>query len=158
MKNENGKYVSDSASEMQQFVLPNDTNILGNLLGGRVMEWVDMVGAMVAYRHSRRPVVTASMDRLDFHHPIKLGDIVILKAELNYVGKTSMEVSVSVFSENPGTGERLHTSSATLTFVALDDQGRPTSAPRLLLKTEEEERRFEAAEQRRLQRAKEKKT
>lgn len=154
MDNENGKYVSDSASEMQQFVLPNDTNILGNLLGGRVMEWVDMVGAMVAYRHSRRPVVTASMDRLDFHHPIKLGDIVILKAELNYVGSTSMEVSVSVFSENPRTGEKLHTSSATLIFVALDDQGRPTPVPRLLLKTEEEKRRFEESKKRRLQRTK----
>jgi acyl-CoA hydrolase len=157
MTEENGKYVSDSASQMQQIVLPNDTNILGNLLGGKVMEWIDMVGAMVAYRHSRRPIVTASMERLDFHHPIKLGNIVILKAELTYVGRTSMEVSVSVFSENPRTGENLRTSSATLTYVALDDQEKPTPVIPLLLRTAEEKRRFEEAEQRRIQRDSEKK-
>ncbi len=149
MSEEKGKYVHQSATEMVQLVLPNDTNVLGNVLGGRVMHWIDLVGAMVAFRHSRRPVVTASMERLDFHSPIRLGDLVILKACLTFVGKTSMEVQVEVYSEEPLTGSRRHTSSAFLTYVALDDQGKPTAAPPLLLTTEEEKQRYHDAEVRR---------
>jgi acyl-CoA hydrolase len=152
MVEQEGKYVHQSATEMVQLVLPNDTNMLGNVLGGRVMHWIDLVGAMVAFRHSRRPVVTASMERLDFHSPIKLGDLVILKACLTYVGKTSMEVQVEVYSEEPLTGSRRHTSSAFLTYVALDDQGKPIPAPPLLLTTEEEKQRHRDAEVRRQQR------
>lgn len=143
-----GKSVSDSSAETVQVVLPNDTNPLGNALGGRVMHWIDMIAAVVAHRHSQRPVVTASMERLDFHSPIKLGHIVILKAALNYVGRTSMEVGVEVYVEEPIGGKRHHTSSALLTYVALDDEGRPTPVPRLQVVTEEEKRRFNEGEKR----------
>lgn len=143
MNNHKEKTVSHSATEAVQLVLPNDTNPLGNVLGGRVMHWIDLAAALVAYRHSNRPVVTASMEGLDFHFPIRLGQIVILKAVLNFVGRTSMEVGVEVFSEDPLTGNRRHTSSAILTYVALDDQGRPTPVPGLKTSTEEERRRFE---------------
>jgi len=148
----NGKPVSDSMTEMVQVVLPNDTNIFGNILGGRVMHWIDLVGAMVALRHSRKPVVTASMERLDFLSPIKLGDLVILKAFLTFVGKTSMEVHVEVYSEDPLTGSRRPTSSALLTYVCLDEKGKPTPAPPLILETEEEKNRFQEAEDRRKRR------
>ena len=152
MKNPDGKSVSDSSVETIQVVLPNDTNPLGNVLGGRVMHWIDMIAAVVAFRHSKRPVVTASMERLDFHSPIKLGQIVILKAALNYAGRTSMEVGVEVYAENPMTGKRDHTSSARLTYVALDDRGRPTPVPSLRVVTEEEKRRFKEGEERHLKR------
>lgn len=137
---------------MVQVVLPNDANPLGNILGGRVMHWIDLVGAIVASRHSRRPVVTASMERLDFHSPIRIGYVVLLKGSLHYVGKTSMEVGVEVYSEDPMTGQRTHTSSAVLTYVAINDHGKPTTVPKLLLETDEEKRRFQAAEERRLKR------
>ncbi|HLB95160.1 MAG TPA: acyl-CoA thioesterase [Nitrospiria bacterium] len=146
----------ESAAEMVQVVLPNDANPLGNILGGRVMHWIDLVGAVVASRHSHRPVVTASMERLDFHSPIRVGYIVLLKGSLHYVGKTSMEVGVEVYSEDPRTGQRTHTSSAILTYVALDDNGKPTSVPKLLLETDEEKRCFKAAEERRLKRMQQK--
>ena len=123
MAQKSGKYVSQSATEMVQVVLPNDTNFFGNVLGGRIMHWIDLVGAMVAVRHSRKPVVTASMERLDFHSPIKLGDLVILKAHLNFVGNTSMEVQVEIYSEEPLTGSRRHTSSAYLTYVSNNELG-----------------------------------
>ncbi len=148
-----GRTVGESATEMVQVVLPNDTNIFGNVLGGRVMHWIDLVGAMVALRHCRRPVVTASMERLDFLSPIKLGDLVILKALLTMVGKTSMEVQVEVFSEEPLTGLRRHTSSAFLTFVCLDKAGNPAPAPPLILETPDEKKRLQNAEKRRKQRS-----
>jgi acyl-CoA hydrolase len=144
-----GKPIRDSATEMVQVVLPNDTNIFGNILGGRVMHWIDLVGAMVALRHSRKPVVTASMERLDFHSPIRLGDLVILKACLTYVGRTSMEVQVEVFSEEPLTGSRRHTSSAHLTYVAVDASGTPIQIPPLVLNTDDEKERYQEAERRR---------
>ena len=133
---------------MIQVVLPNDTNPLGNVLGGRLMHWIDLSGAIVGLRHSRRPSVTASMESLDFLYPIRLGHIVILKAHLNYVGTTSMEVGVEVFSEDPQTGERRQTSSAVLTYVAVDDNGNPTQVPKLLLRTEKEKKRYEEAKER----------
>ncbi|MBI3607355.1 MAG: acyl-CoA thioesterase [Nitrospirae bacterium] len=134
---------------MVQVVLPNDTNPLGNVLGGRVMHWIDLVGAIVAYRHCHLPVVTASMERLDFHYPIRLGQIAILKAFLIYVGRTSMEVMVEVYADDPPTGTRKSTSTARITYVAIDAQGRPTPVPALRVITEEERRRFDDAKRRR---------
>jgi len=139
------KYPEDSATRMVEVVLPNDTNLLGNVLGGRVMHWIDIAGAVAARRHSRRPVVTASMDVLTFKHPIKLGEVAILEASLIYVGKTSMDVEVHVYSEEIS-GKKKQTSTAYLTFVALDDNGKPTSVPKLKLKTEEQKKKFKQAE------------
>ena len=152
MKDIKGNSVSDSAAEAVQVVLPNDTNPLGNVLGGRVMHWIDMIAAVVAVRHSKRPVVTASMERLEFHSPIRLGQIAILEAALNYVGHTSMEVGVEVYAEDPITGTRHHTSSALLTYVALDGMGKPTPVPPLRVETPEEKGRYTEAEKRYLDR------
>lgn len=146
------KRVSESAIEMIEAVLPSDANPFGNIIGGKVMHLVDIAGSMAAVRHCRRPVVTASLGRLDFLHPIKVGHFIILRACVNYVGRSSIDVSVQVLSENPLTGEQRHTSTAYLTFVALDEAGRPTEVPELILETEEEERRYEAARLRRQQR------
>jgi acyl-CoA hydrolase len=154
---ETERTADESATEMVQIVLPNDTNALGNALGGRVMHWIDLVGAMVAYRHSRRPVVTVAMERLEFIHPIKLGHIVILKARLNYVGYTSMEVGVQVFAEDPRQETHRLSSHALLTYVALDDEGKPTPVPKLKLTNDEERRLFQEAAVRRQQRLKEQK-
>ncbi len=148
MVNIKEKTVSESSADAVQVVLPNDTNPLGNVLGGRVMHWIDMIAAVVAYRHSKRPVVTASMERLEFHSPIQLGQIAILKAAMNYVGKTSMEVGVEVYAEDPMSGKRYHTSSAILTYVALDDHGKPTPVPPLRAETTEEKRRYQEGEKR----------
>jgi acyl-CoA hydrolase len=142
------KPVSASSAEFTHLVLPPDTNALGTIFGGRIMEWVDIAASIVASRHCRQVVVTASMDALHFLAPVKVGDIVILKASVNYTHRTSMEIGVRVESENPLTGERRHTSSAYLTFVALDANGRPTAAPEVLPRTEDEKRRFEAAKKR----------
>jgi acyl-CoA hydrolase len=143
------KPVRDSQVEMVEIVLPQDTNPLGNVLGGHVMHLMDQAAAMAAIRHARRPVVTASVDKLDFRSPIKLGQFIILKASVNAAFHTSMEVGVRVESENPLTGERRHTSSAYFTFVALDEHGKPTEVPALLAQSEEERRRMGDAEQRR---------
>ncbi|MBI3609872.1 MAG: acyl-CoA thioesterase [Nitrospirae bacterium] len=142
------KPISASAAEALQVVLPNDTNPLGNVLGGRVMHWIDMIAAVVAFRHSNRPVVTAAMERLEFHSPIRLGQVAILKAALNYVGRTSMEVGVEVYAEDPMSGERHHTSSAILTYVALDNNGKPIPVPPLRAETPEEKRRYQDGERR----------
>ena len=150
-----GKPVKESQVEVAHIVLPNDANALGTLLGGTVMHQVDMAGAIAAHRHSRRLVVTASMDRIDFLHPIAVGHLIILKASVNYVSRTSMEIGVKVFSENILTGERQHTASAYLTFVALGDNGMPTQAPRLIPQTKEEKRRYRRAQMRRKMRLRE---
>jgi acyl-CoA hydrolase len=145
------KTVAESAVEMVEVVLPNDTNPLGNVLGGRVMHLIDMAGAIAAHRHSRRIVVTASMDELHFLSPIKVGHLIILRAAVNYVARSSMEVGVHVQSENILTGERRQTSSAFITFVAIDENGDTTEVPRLILRTAEERRRHrEAVARRRL--------
>jgi acyl-CoA hydrolase len=149
MKKRPARSAQESMTEMVQIVLPNDTNTFGNVLGGHVMHWIDLVGAVTANRHCRMPIVTASMERLDFLSPIRLGDIVVLKARLNFVGTSSMEVGVDVYSENPLSGEHRQTSSAVLTYVALDLQGNPAPVPGLIVKTEEERRRFQMGEKRR---------
>ncbi len=141
--------VKDSYTIMTQLVLPKDTNTMRTLYGGKLVDWIDIVGSTVAMRHSRHRVVTASIDRLDFYSPIHLGDIVILEAWINFVGNTSMEVEVRVTKENPLTGEQKHTCTAYLTYVALDENGKPTRVPRLILETEEEKRRWKEAEERR---------
>lgn len=130
---------------MTQLVLPNDTNQLGNLLGGQVMHWIDLVAAIAAARHSQRVCVTASVDELNFIHPIKLGEVVTLLASVNRVFRTSMEVGVKVLSENMLTGTIRHANTAYLTFVALDQNGAPTQVPQIQIETEQEQRRFDNA-------------
>jgi acyl-CoA hydrolase len=146
-----GKRVSASSSEMVEAVLPNDTNPLGNMLGGRVMYLIDIAGALAAHRHANSHVVTAAVDYLDFRFPIRMGEFIVLKSSVNRVFHTSMEVGVKVFSENILTGERKHTSSAYVTFVAIDLNRQPHPAPPLILETEDDRRRYrEAGERRRL--------
>lgn len=145
-----GKPVSASKSEMTEIVLPAQTNPLGKLLGGQVMHLVDMVAAMAAHRHSNSYVVTASVDYIDFRNPINLGEIVNLKSQVNRVFRTSMEVGVEVYSENAMTGERKHTTTAYVTFVAIDENtGFPKPVAPLILKTADEKRRFREAAKRR---------
>ena len=134
---------------MTQLVLPTHTNALGTVFGGTVMSWIDIAAAIAAQRHSQKDVVTASIDELHFLAPIYQGWVVNLKAGVNFVSKSSMEVGVRVESENPKTGERFHTASAYLTFVCLGSNGKPTPVPPLALKTEEEKRRFREAQIRR---------
>lgn len=144
-----GTTSDDTAVRMSELVLPNDANPLGNLLGGKVMHLMDVAAAIAATRHARRPVVTVSVDGIEFRHPVKVGHVVHLEARVNHAGTTSMEVGVEVESENPLTGERLHTSSAYLTFVALDDHGRPVAVPPLRVTTAAERKRFAEAAARR---------
>jgi len=137
---------------MTQLVLPNDTNRLGNLLGGQLMHWIDLAAAIAASRHTRRICVTASVDELNFLQPVKAGEVVILRASVNRVFRTSMEVGVKVLSENLLTGEVRHANSAYLTFVSIDDAGNPVAAPKLRAESADEQRRFEDALRRREQR------
>jgi len=144
-----GRAVSASQSEMVEAVLPNDANPLGFILGGRVLHLVDIAGAIAAHRHSNSHVVTASVDYVDFRNPVRVGELIILKSSVNRVFRTSMEVGVKVFSENFLTGHRLHTSSAYLTFVAVDAQRNPQEIRPLILETDEDRRRYQQAEGRR---------
>ena len=127
---------------MHELILPNDTNLLGNVLGGRVMHLMDMCAAMSAYKHARTAVVTASVDRLDFLAPAKMGEIMILKSSVNYTGLSSMEVGVKIESENPKTGDIYHTSSAYLTFVSLNENGKPQRVDNIKPENDIEIRRF----------------
>lgn len=144
-----GKNVEQSSVVMAQQMNPQDANPAGNVHGGVIMKLIDTVAGVVASRHARANVVTASVDRVDFLHPVFVGNFVTLRASLNYVGKTSMEVGVRVESENLITGRSRHTSTAYLTFVALDSQGHPMPLPLLLLETEEQKRRNREAKARR---------
>lgn len=141
--------VAHSQSEMTELILPNDTNTLGNLLGGRLMHFIDLVGAMSAYRHARSHVVTASMEHIDFIAPVHVGDLLILKSSVNRAFKTSMEVGVKVWVENTLAGVHRHVASAYLTFVAIDSQGRRVPVPCLDAQTDDEKRRFNDAGHRR---------
>lgn len=147
-----GRSVADSATEMTQLVLPQHANVHGTLLGGTVMHWVDLAAAVVANRHSRRPVVTAAFDDMAFHAPVMVGQIAILRARLTLVDRSSMEIRVDVDSEDVLTGERRRTGTAFVTFVALDPvTRRPTPVPRLLLETDAERAEHaKALERRRL--------
>lgn len=145
--------VSDSVVEMTEIVMPNDTNPLGKLMGGRVMHWVDICAAIAAGRHARTAVVTASLDQLDFLRPVPVGGVIVLLAAVNFTGRTSMEVGVKVFHEDRVSGQRKHVVSAYLTFVALDEvTGQPTEVPRVLPQNEDQQRRFAEAKDRREQR------
>jgi acyl-CoA hydrolase len=144
-----GRPVSLSRTEMVEVVLPQDANVLGNMLGGRVMHLVDIAGAIAAHRHARSHVVTASLDHVDFRNPIRVGELIVLQSSVNRVFHTSMEVGVKVFSESALTGERKHTTSAYLTFVAVDSEGHPRVAPPLILETADDRRRSKGALKRR---------
>ncbi len=144
-----GKPVKDSSVIISYVMMPEDANPAGNVHGGIIMKHIDMTGGVVGTRHARCNVVTASIDSLIFHYPVFVGDLVTLKASLNMVARSSMEIGVRVEAENLFTGEVRHTASAYLTFVALDRNGRPTPVPPLILETEEEQRRNREALQRR---------
>ena len=139
---------------MVQLVLPNDANTLGNALGGTVMHWIDLAAAVVAHRHCRTEAVTASIDQVSFEAPIRVGQLAIIAARMTYTGRTSMEIRVDVECEDLGTGKRNRTSTAYLTFVSIDNQGRPRSVPPLIPETAEERREARAAEARRALRLK----
>lgn len=151
------KKVSESKVVIAQVMNPENANPAGNVHGGDIMKLIDTAGGVAATRHARAHTVTASIDRLDFHHPVYIGDVLTLKASVNYVGNTSMEVGVRVEAENPISGETRHTGSAYLTFVALDADKRPIVLPRLIVETQEEKHRYQEAEERRQMRLTEKK-
>lgn len=137
------KTVCESRVEMAQVMLPVDANLAGNVHGGSIMKLIDAAAGIAALRHCRTNVVTASMDRLDFHGPVFVGELVILRASINYAGKTSMEVGVRVEAENLLTGEVRHTNSAYLTMVAMGKNRRPIKVPKIMPETQDERRRFD---------------
>jgi acyl-CoA hydrolase len=150
---EPGRTVGESAAEMAQLVLPHEANVHGSVLGGTVMHWIDLAAAVVATRHSRRPVVTAAIDEMSFHVPIQVGQLALLHARMTMVDTSSMEIRVDVDSEDLLSGERRHTSTAYVTFVALDPvTRRPTAVPPLVLSDDEEREEHERAVERRRQR------
>lgn len=144
-----GKKISETSVVMVQPMSPQDANASGNVHGGVIMKLIDMAGGIVAQRHTRTNVVTASVDRIDFLHPVYIGDVLSLLTSINLVGRTSMEVGVRVESENTLTGEVRHTASAFLTYVALDKSGKPVEVPPLILETSEDKRRNRDAQARR---------
>lgn len=148
------KPVSASRISLSQLMHPEHANLLGHVHGGWVMKLVDEAGALACMRHARRKVVTVAIDSMTFRQPIRIGDLVILKAEVSYTGRTSMEAAVEVVAEDPITGEQTHTNTAYLVYVALDDGGRPTSVPPLQAETEEEKARMEQAQARQKRRLK----
>jgi len=147
-----GKTVAESVVEMVEVVLPNDANQLGNMLGGKVMHLIDIAGAVAAHRHARAQVVMAAVDNLDFLYPIRVGELVVLRAHITRAFRTSMEAEVRVYVEDYLTGERRQTSSAFVTYVALDAAGKPKEVPPLIPRTREERRRYREALERRRQR------
>jgi len=147
--NQAPRAVRESQSQMAEEVLPNDANPLGTLLGGRLMHLIDIAGAMAAHRHSRSHVVTASMDHIDFHQAVHIGDLLILKSSVNRAFNTSMEVGVKCWVENYIAGTTRHVASAYLTFVAVDERGKHRAVPPVVAETEEEKRRYEDAGRRR---------
>ncbi|MHA2253787.1 MAG: acyl-CoA thioesterase [Candidatus Kariarchaeaceae archaeon] len=150
------KYPRESELENVLLMMPSHSNPswkdghfeLGNVNGGAILNLIDNIAGLVALRHCRTRVVTASIDRMSFHNPVYVGELLILKARVNYVGRTSMEVGVRVETENLATGERKQTGSAFLTFVAIDKEGQPISATKLKLETEVDKRRYSAAQNR----------
>jgi acyl-CoA hydrolase len=143
-----GKRVKDSQITLHQFMLPQHANPLGTIHVGVMMKLVDEAGGLCAMRHAQRPAVTIAVDSMTFYSPVRVGEVVSFSASLNWVGNTSMEVGVRVVAENPLSGERTHTNSAYLVFVALGDNGKPTQVPPLILETDEERRRWAEAKAR----------
>ena len=139
------KPISASRVTLSQLMHPEHTNLLGNVHGGWIMKLVDEAAALACMRHAQKKVVTVAIDSMTFRRPIRIGDLIILNAEVSYTGRTSMEAEVHVVAENPITGKRTHTNTAYLVYVALDDRGRPTQVPPLKAETADEERRMEEA-------------
>jgi acyl-CoA hydrolase len=148
------KKVSESTITMTELVLPNNTNQLGKLLGGQLMLWIDICAALCASKHNNRICVTASVDKIDFHHSINLGDAVTLVASVNRVFTSSMEIGVKVYAESFREGIRVHTNTAYLTFVSVDSEGKPVKAIEAIPETDDEKRRYEEALERRENRLK----
>ena len=146
------KYVKDSYVIMHELILPNDTNNLDTVFGGKVMQYMDLCAAMSAYKFARTAVVTASVDRLDFLAPARVGDMLILKSSVNYSHNTSMEVGVHIDAENVKTGKRRHTASAYLTFVSLDSNGKPQKVDDIIPESDDEKRRYNEGKERHTQR------
>ena len=149
------KRVHESRHETSELMMPGDANNMGHVFGGVILSMMDKTAAIAAFRHCRLNVVTASIDRVDFREPIHLGDLVVMKASVNYAGRTSMEVGVRVEAEELLTGRRRHTNSCYLTFVAVDRNGRPIDVPAVKPETPDEVRRYEAAQERRRRRLEE---
>lgn len=142
------KSVRASRVTLSQLMHPEHANLLGNVHGGWIMKLVDEAGALACMRHAQKKVVTVAIDSMTFRQPIRIGDLIILNAEVTYTGKTSMEAEVQVLAENPVTGEQIRTNNAYLVYVALDDEGRPTQVPSLIVETEEEKERMAQAQKR----------
>lgn len=155
MTNPEATGMDETHHETTQLMMPQHANVLGNVFGGVILAMMDTAAGIAALRHARTICVTASVDRVDFRLPIHIGDLVIMKASVNYVGRTSMEVGVRVETEHLLTGERRHTNSCYLTFVAIDKDGKPVAVPPIKPETPEQIRRFEAAKQRRARRLQE---
>lgn len=149
------KTVRESGHETSELMMPHHANNLGHVFGGVMLSMMDKTAAIAAFRHSRLNVVTASIDRVDFREPIHLGDLVVMKASVNFTGRTSMEVGVRVEAEELLSGRRRHTNSCYLTFVAVDRDGRPIEIPGIVPETADEKRRYEAAQRRRKRRLEE---
>lgn len=147
--------VASSRHESSELIMPQDANILGHVFGGAIMAMVDKTAAVAAFRHARTNCVTASIDRVDFREPIHVGELVVCKASVNFVGTTSMEIGVRVEAEDLISGIRRHTNTCYLTFVAIDRNGRPVPVPLVLPETDEEHRRYAAAQARRRRRMEE---
>jgi acyl-CoA hydrolase len=143
------KTVSESKSVISTQMLPSDANPMGNVHGGTILKMVDVAAGVTALRHARENTVTASIDRMDFYNPVYVGNLLTLKASVNYVGKTSMEIGVRIEAENLKTGVVTHTGSCYLTYVALDANGRPAEVPEVVPETPEEKRRWQAGKKRR---------
>jgi acyl-CoA hydrolase len=146
------RHPRDSEAVLTELMMPHHANIMGNVFGGHILSLVDRVAAVAAIRHSRRPCVTVSVDKVDFREPIKVGELVTAYARVNFAGRTSMEIGVKVIAENVMTGEKRHTNSCYLTYVALDDAGQPTPVPPVEPETKDEKRRYDRAAQRRASR------
>jgi acyl-CoA hydrolase len=144
-----GKTPAESELTTARLMTPTDANILGNVFGGTIMRYMDEAAGIVAWRHAGKNVVTASIDRMNFFAPAYIGNLLVLKASVNYVGTTSMEIGVRIEAEDPSTGKSMHTGSCYLTYVALDEKGRPTQVPPLIVKTPLQKRRFKEAQARR---------
>jgi len=155
MTNQKPATMGETQHETTQLMMPQHANVMGNVFGGVILAMMDTAAGIAALRHARTICVTASVDRVDFRLPIHIGDLVIMKASVNYVGRTSMEVGVRVETEHLLTGERRHTNSCYLTFVAIDKDGKPVAVPPVTPETPEQLRRYEAAKQRRARRLQE---
>jgi acyl-CoA hydrolase len=146
------RHPAESETVMSELMMPNHANIMGNVFGGVILSLVDRVAAVCAIRHARRQCVTVSVDKVDFREPIHVGELITAYARLNFAGHTSMEVGVRILAENVLSGEKRHTNSCYVTYVALDDNGRPTEVPPIVPQTPEEKRRYERASKRRANR------